>query len=100
MIGSAVSEPLPYFSLDARGAFEQAAVQIEHVARIRFAAGGALQHQRNLAVGHGVLGEIVVNDQRIHAVVHEPFAHRRAGERREVLVGGRVGGRGATTMIV
>ena len=76
---------------DARGAFEQAAVEIEHVAGIRFAAGRALQHERNLAVGDGVLGEIVVNDQRVHAVIHEPFAHRRAGERREILVRGGIG---------
>ena len=81
------------FLVDARAALEQAAVEIEHVARIRFAAGGALQHQRHLAIGDGVLGEIVINDQRVHAVVHEPFAHRRAGERREILVGGGVGGR-------
>ena len=45
MMGSAVSEPLPYFSADARAAFEQAAVQIEHVTGIRFAAGGALQER-------------------------------------------------------
>ena len=83
MIGSAVSEPLPV--RQAGGALEQAAVEIEHVARIRFAAGRALENQRNLAVGDGVLGEVVVNDQRVHAVVHEPFAHGAAGERREVL---------------
>ena len=78
---------------DAGGAFEQPAVQVEHVARIRFAAGRAPQDQRNLAVGHGVFGEIVVDDQRIPAVVHEPFTHRRAGKRREVLAGGGIGGR-------
>ena len=94
MIGSAVSEPLPYFSLTRGGAFQQAAVQIEHIAGIRFAAGRALQHQRNLAIRHGVLGQIIINDQRIHAVIHEPFAHGRAGKRRQVLVGGGVGGRG------
>ena len=93
MMGSAVSEPLPYFSPDARAAFQQAAVQIKHVARIRFAARGTLEHQRHLAIRDGVLGQIVVNDERVHAVVHEPFAHRRAGERREILVGGRIGRR-------
>ena len=51
-------------------------MQIKHVARIRLAAGGALEHERHLAVGDRVLGQIVVNDQRVHAVVHEPFAHR------------------------
>ena len=95
MMGSAVSEPLPYFSLTRARAFQQAAVQIKHVAGIRFAAGGALEDERNLAIGDGVLGKIVVNDQRVHAVVHEPFAHRRAGEGREILVGGGIGGAGA-----
>ena len=79
---------------DARGALEQAGVEIEHVAGIRLAAGGALEDERNLAVGDGVLGKIVVDDQRIHAVIHEPFAHGRAGERREVLAGGGIGGGG------
>ena len=41
-----------------------------------------------------MLGEIIVNDERIHAVVHEPFAHGRAGERGEILVGGGIGGAG------
>ena len=65
-------------------------MQIEHVAGERFAAGRALQDERNLAVGDGVLGEVVVNDERIHAVFHEPFADGGAGVRREVLVGGIV----------
>ena len=80
------------FFAETRRALEQAAVEIKHVARIGFAAGGPLEDERNLAVGDGVLGQIVVDDQGIHAVVHEPLAHGRPGERREVLVGGRVGG--------
>ena len=94
MIGSAVSEPLPNFSPTRARTFEQAAVQIEHVAGIRLAARRTLQHQRHLAIRDGLLGEIVVNDERVHAVIHEPFAHRRAGERREVLVRGGIGSRG------
>ena len=78
---------------DAGGAFEQPAVEVEDVARIRFAAGRPLQHERHLPVGHGMLGEIVVDDQGVHAVVHEPFAHRRAGKRREILARRGIGGR-------
>ena len=84
---------------DTRGTFEQTAVQIEHVTGIRFAAGGTLQDERDLAISHGVLGQIIKDDERVHAVIHEPFAHRRAGERSEVLVGGGIGS-GAATMIV
>ena len=39
-----------------------------------------------------MLGQIVVNDQRVHAVIHEPFAHRRAGKGRQILAGRGVGG--------
>ena len=45
-----------------------------------------------MPVGELSLGEIVVYDQGIHAVFHEPLAERSAGEGREVLVGGVVGG--------
>src|SRR5467141_1860547 len=72
MMGRAVSEPLPYFSPTRR----------------------PLQHERHLPVGHGVLGEVVIDDQRVHAVVHEPLAHRRTGKRHEILVGGRIRGGG------
>ena len=94
MIGSAVSEPPPYFSVDARRALEQPAVEIEYVARIRLAARGAVEHQRDLAISHGVLGKIVKHDQGVHAIVHVPLANRRAGERGEVLVRRRLGRRG------
>ena len=67
-------------------------MQIEDVAGIRFAAGRAFQNQGDLTVGDGVLGKIIVNDEGIHAIFHEPFAHGGPGERGEVLVGGVVGG--------
>src|ERR1700746_3055596 len=37
--------------------------------------------------------QVIVDDQCIHTVIHEPFAHSRAREWRQVLVGGGVGGR-------
>ena len=42
-----------------------------------------------------MLGEIVVDDQRVTAIIHEVLAHRRAGERRDVLHGGGIRRRGA-----
>src|ERR1041385_23784 len=59
---------------DARRSFEQAAVQIKHVARVGLTSGRTLQDQRHLAVSHGVFGQIIENDEGVHAVVHEPFA--------------------------
>ena len=79
----------------ARGALEQTAVQIEHVAGIRFAARGAAQQQRDLAIGHGLLRQIVIDDERVFTVVHEELAHGAARVRADVLHGGgrRGGGR-------
>ncbi len=67
------------------GALQQAGVQIEHVAGIGLAARRAAQQQRHLAIGDRLLRQIVVNDDRVHAVVAEEFAHRAAGERRQEL---------------
>ena len=73
------------------GALEQARMQIEHVARIGFAARRAAQQQRHLAIGDGLLGKIVIDDHRVHAVVAEIFAHGAAGERRQELHRRRIG---------
>ena len=68
-------------------------MQIENVARIRFTAGWAAQQQGHLTIGHGLLGQIVIENQAVHAVVTEPLAHRAAGEWRQILHRGRFGGR-------
>src|ERR1700722_13047675 len=69
-------------------------MQIEHVARIGLAARRAAQQQRHLAISHGLLGKIVVDDDGMHAIVAEIFAHRTAGERRQELHRRRIGGGG------
>src|ERR1700761_1696273 len=71
--------------VELRRALEQAGVQIEHVARVGFAARRAAQQQRHLAVSDGLLGQVVIDDDGVHAVVAEIFAHGAAGERRDVL---------------
>ena len=60
-------------------------MQIEHVAGIGLASGRAAKQQRHLAIGHGLLGQIVVEHDGMHAVVAEELAHGAAGERREIL---------------
>ena len=64
-------------------ALEQARVQIEHVAGIGFAARRAAQQQRHLAIADGLLRQVVIDDDRVHAVVAEILAHGAAGERRQ-----------------
>src|SRR5258708_6201698 len=81
--------------VELRGALEQARMQVEHVARIGFTARRTAQQQRHLAIGDGLLGQIVIDDDGVHAVVAEIFGHGAAGERRDVLHRGRIGsGRG------
>ena len=76
-------------------ALEQAGVQVEDVARVGLAPRRAAQQQRHLAVGVRVLGEVVVDHQRVLAVVEEVLGHRAAGVgRHELDRGGLVGGRG------
>ena len=69
-------------------------MEIEHVARIRFAARRTAQQQRDFAVRHGVLGKIVVHHQRVLAVVAEVLAHGGSRVGREVKHGRRLRGRG------
>ena len=82
-------------------ALEQARVQVEDVARVGLAARRAAQQQRHLAVGVGVLGQVVVDAERVLAVVEEVLAHRAAGVRRHVLDRrGLVGRRGHDDRVV
>src|SRR5580704_4927104 len=76
------------------GAFEQTRMQIKHVAGIGFAARRAAQQQRHLAIGDGLFRQIVIDDDRVHAVVAAIFAHGAAGEGGDVLHRRRIGGGG------
>ena len=73
------------------GALEQAAVQVEDVAGVRLAARGPAEEQRHLAVGLGLLRQVVVDDEAVLAVLHPVLAHGAAGVGGEVLERRRVG---------
>ena len=60
-------------------------MEVKHVPRIRLAPWRAPQQQRDLAIARGVLGQIVIDDQRMLAVVAEVLAHRGRRKRGEVL---------------
>ena len=75
-------------------ALQQPGVQVEDVARVGLAARRAAQQQGHGAVGLGLLGQVVEDDQHVLAGVHPVLADGRTGVRGEVLEAGRVGGRG------
>jgi len=68
-------------------ALEQAGMEVEDVTGVRLAARRAPGEERDLAIGPGVLRQVVVHDQGVPALVAEELAHRAAAERREVLEG-------------
>src|SRR6185436_7351157 len=67
-----------------RRAFEQAGMQIENVAWVRFTAGRTTEEERNLAIRLSMLRQIVVDAQRVTATVPEKFPHRARGVRTDV----------------
>ena len=60
-------------------------MQVEHVAGERLAAGRTAKEERHLTIGGRLLGQIVIDDQRMHAVVAKIFAHGAAGIGRQEL---------------
>jgi len=52
------------------------------------------QQQGDLAIGHGLFGKVIVDDQRVLGLVPEVFADAAPGIRRDVLQGGRIAGAG------
>ena len=75
------------------GTLEQTRMEVEDVAGIGLAPGRTAKQQRELAVGLGLFGEIVVDQQSVLAfVVHEVFGHRRTRVRGDVLKRRRVRG--------
>ena len=79
---------------ELRRPLEETAVGVEHVARVGLTSRRTTHEERQLAVGRGLFGEIVINDQRMLAFVHEIFGHRRARVRGDVLERGCGGGAG------
>ena len=68
-------------------------MEVEDVAGVSLAARRTAQQEGDLAVSLGLLGEVVVDDERVLTVLHPVLAHRAARVRREVLERGRLGGR-------
>ena len=84
MMGRAVSEPPPRSFAQMRRAFQQARVNVEDVAGEGFATGRPAQQEGKLAIGAGVMREVVVNDQHVAARFHEMLRDAGRGVRSDV----------------
>merc|ERR1712079_171445 len=76
------------------GSLQQPGVEVEHISGVGFAAGGTPQQQGHLSVGHGLLGQVVEDDDGVHAVVSEVLSHGHARVGGQVLQGSGVRGSG------
>jgi len=77
------------------GTLKQTGVQVENVTGVGLTTGGTTQKQGHLTVGNGLLGQIVVDDNGVAAVVTEPLTHSATSEGSNVLQGGGLGGGGS-----
>ena len=69
-------------------------MEVEHVAGVGLTAGGAPQQQGQGAVGHGVLGQIVVDNEHVLALGHKVLRDGHAGIGGDVLHRGGLAGGG------
>ena len=67
-------------------------MQIENVSGVCFTSGRTLQQQGQCTVSYRMLGQIIVYDEDILALIHEILSQRRTGVRRDVLQGCRIAG--------
>ena len=74
------------------GTLEETRVKVEDVSGVGLATGGTTEQEGHLAVSHGLLGQVVEDDEGVHAVVAEVLAHGAAGVGSEVLQGSGIGG--------
>lgn len=73
------------------GALEEAGMEVEDVTGVGLTSRGTTEEEGHLAVGYGLLGEIVVEDDGVLAVVAEELSHGGSGVGGEELQGSGVG---------
>lgn len=69
------------------GTLEKTRVEVEDITGVSLTTGGTTEQKRHLTVGNGLLGQIVVDDQGVAAVVTEPLTNGSASEGGNVLQG-------------
>ena len=57
------------------GSLQQTGVEIEDVTGVGLTTWGTSQQQGHLSVGHGLLGQVVEDDDGVHPVVPEVLSH-------------------------
>ena len=73
---------------------QETGVKVEHITGVGLTTGGTSQQQRHLSVGHGLLGQVVKDDDGVHAVDSEVLSHGHTRVGSQVLQGSSIGGSG------
>lgn len=73
---------------------EETRVEVEDVTGVGLTTRGTAEQQGHLTVSDGLLGQVVIHNQRVLAVVTEVLAHGGTSVGGEVLEGGGIGGGG------
>ena len=71
--------------------FQQSGMQIEYIARVCFTSRWTAEQQGHGTVCYGVLGEVIINNEDVFALVHEVFGDGDTGVRCQVLHRGAFG---------
>jgi hypothetical protein len=74
---------------------EETRMEVEDIAGVGLTTWGTSKQEGHLTVGDGLLGEIVVDDETVHAVVSEVLTNSAASVGGQELEGGSVGGGGS-----
>ena len=74
------------------GTLEETGMEVEHITWVSLTTGWSSEEERHLSVSDGLLGEIIVDNQGVLAVVSEVLANSASGVRSEELEWSGIGG--------
>ena len=77
------------------GTLQETGVEVENVTGVGLTTRGTTEQQGHLTVGDGLLGQVIVGDNGVTAVVTEPLTNGATGERSNVLQGSSLGSGGS-----
>jgi len=76
------------------GTLKETRMEIENITGVSLTTGGSSEEEGHLSVGNSLLGQIVIDDKGVHAVVSEELSEGASGVGGDELEGSGIGGSG------
>ena len=76
------------------GTLEETRMEVENITGVSLTTRGSSEEEGHLSVGNSLLGQIVVDDEGVHAVVSEELSESASGVGGDELEGSGIGGSG------